>query len=156
MANANLDEMNWKSEQEWIIMRYFRENFPDFPKGRLTKGESPDFRLWIARGRFIGIELTQIHAYGESSAVPGFLDFRFARQQLEETLRAKEEKIRLYRTGKPVEIWLIIYADYTEANAVSRLRSDERPISGKSGFNRLFLFDIDKHQITELTPTAWT
>lgn len=148
--------MNWKSEQEWIIMRYFRENYPEFPKGRLTKSESPDFRLWIARGKFIGIELTQIHAYGESSAVPGFLDFRFARQQLEETLRAKEEKIRLYQAHKPVEIWLIIYADYTEANAIGRLKREDRFNGYKSGFSRIFLFDIDKHQITDLTPSAWT
>jgi len=41
-------------------MRSFRENYPDFPKGKLTKSESPDFVLKLSPSKSIGIEISRI------------------------------------------------------------------------------------------------
>ncbi|MFH0760261.1 MAG: hypothetical protein V2A67_02005 [Bacteroidota bacterium] len=138
--------MDWKTEQEWIIIRYFREYFPDFPKGRLRKSESPDFKLWTSPRRFIGIELTQIRPVSNPDPVPGFLDFRFAIDQLRSTIQAKEEKIGIYLKQKPDFLWLIIFADYSEANAIDRILSLIGRESLSSGFDRIFLFDVDQHK----------
>lgn len=50
-----------KSQEEWLVMRSFRESFTDFPKGKLTKSESPDFVLKINTHKSIGIELSRIY-----------------------------------------------------------------------------------------------
>lgn len=138
--------MDWKIEQEWIVMRYFREYFPDFPKGRLRKSESPDFKLWVSPRKFIGIELTQIQPAQHPDPVPGFLDVRFAIDQLRSTISAKEEKIGIYRKQKPDLLWLVIFADYSEANAIDRILLLIGRESLSSGFDRIFLFDVDQHK----------
>jgi hypothetical protein len=138
--------MEWKIEQEWLVIRYFKENEPTFPKGRLTKGESPDFKLWTSKGTFIGIELTMIHPVPLSGMIPGFLDYRLALQQLDITIKAKEERVEYYRNGKPQFLWLIIFADYSEAHAIERIMKsiDHRPL--ETSFDGIFFFDIDKHK----------
>lgn len=139
--------MDWKIEQEWIVMRYFRNFFPDFPTGRLRKSESPDFKLWTSTKRFIGIELTQIQPAPEPDPVPGFLDVRFAIEQLRSTIRAKEEKISIYRKQKPDHLWLVIFTDYSEAGAIDRILLLIGRDNVSSGFDRIFLFDVDQHKI---------
>jgi len=138
--------MEWKIEQEWLIIRYFRENEPDFPKGRLAKGEAPDFKVWISRGTFIGIELTMIHPVPQADMVPGFLDYRLALQQLDITVGAKEERVRSYRNQKPQSLWLIIFADYSEAHAVDRIMKNigHKPLN--TSFDRIYFFDLDHHK----------
>jgi hypothetical protein len=137
--------MEWKIEQEWLVIRYFKENEPSFPKGRLVKGEAPDFKLWIHKGKFIGIELTMIHPVPDAEMVPGFLDYRHALHQLELTVEAKEERVHTYRSQKPDSLWLIIFADYSEAHAIERILKsvDHKPLD--TSFDRIYFFDIDHH-----------
>ncbi len=40
-----------KITDEKLVMQYFREKRADFPKGKLTKSESPDFTLKISSKR---------------------------------------------------------------------------------------------------------
>jgi hypothetical protein len=49
-----------KLQEEWLVMRSFRENYPEFPKGKLTKSESPDFLLKLNHSKSIGIEISRI------------------------------------------------------------------------------------------------
>ncbi len=143
--------MDWKSEQEWIVMRYFREKYPAFPKGKLIKNESPDFQLWISTKRFIGIELTQVHQINSASPAQGFLDRHSAVNQVLNSLRAKEEKIRLYRQEHPYQLWLIIFADYSEQEAMDLIIEEKQNGSMESSFDKVFLFDLDTHQVIQLT-----
>lgn len=143
-------KMDWKSEQEWIIIRYFREHYPEFPAGRITKGESPDFRLWTSPKRFIGIEITQVHPPSPSTTGLAVLDKKKAYQQIISTIAAKEEKISLYRKGRPSGLWLIIYTDFVEPGAGAKIESIPRLNGHPKGFDRVFLFNLDKHQVTEL------
>ena len=58
-----------KAQEEWLVMRSFRDNYPDFPKGKLIKSESPDFTLKLSLTKSIGIELSRIyknHSQGTS------------------------------------------------------------------------------------------
>ena len=50
-----------KAHIEWLIMRSFRDSYPDFPKGKLTKSESPDFTHKLSITKSIGIEISSIY-----------------------------------------------------------------------------------------------
>ncbi len=143
--------MEWKTEQEWVIMRYFTENCPGFPKGKLVKGESPDFQLWISAKRFIGIELTQVHQFNTDNPVQSFLGQESAVKQVSESIRAKEEKIRLYRSDHPFQLWLIIFADYSEPYAMEKVTSEYQENRIETSFDKVYLFDLDTHKAFQLT-----
>lgn len=151
MGKAASGQMDWKTEQEWVIMRYFSEHFPEFPKGKLVKGESPDFRLWLSPKRFIGIELTQVHQLNRDSHIQCYLEHESALQQVSDTIRAKEEKIRLYQSDHPHQLWLIIFVDYSEADAIKLVQPDFRSNKIETSFDRIFLFDLDTHRAYEIT-----
>jgi hypothetical protein len=135
--------MDWKQEQEWVIMRYFKEKYQKFPKGKLIKSESPDFQLWISPKRFIGIELTQIHQIIPENQSQCVLSYESAEVQVEKTVLSKEEKIRLYRSDHPHQLWLIIFADYSEPNAMQKIIKENLVRPTANSFDRLFLFDLD-------------
>jgi hypothetical protein len=142
--------MEYKSEQEWIIIRYFRAHFPGFPKGRLSKAESPDFILRTGPKKLIGIEITQIHPAVPNLSYSGHLETQWAVKQVINTIAAKQEKLTLYRAGKFTEIWLIIHADYAEEGATDRLDAIYPLGQPGQGFNRVFLFNLYRHHVTEL------
>jgi hypothetical protein len=50
-----------KKQLEILLMHYFRECYPDFPKGRLIPSESPDFILTLKSRNNLGIELTRLN-----------------------------------------------------------------------------------------------
>lgn len=52
-----------KKQLEVLLMHYFRECFPDFPKGRLVPSESPDFVLTLKSRNNLGIELTRLNPF---------------------------------------------------------------------------------------------
>jgi len=51
---------NRTQSEERIIIHYFIEKYKEFPKGKLSKTESPDFILNISPRKSIGIELTHL------------------------------------------------------------------------------------------------
>jgi hypothetical protein len=50
-----------KKQLEIILMHYFRECYPGFPKGRMTPSESPDFIVTLKSRNALGIELTRLN-----------------------------------------------------------------------------------------------
>jgi hypothetical protein len=143
--------MDWKSEQEWIIMRYFTANCPEFPKGKLVKGESPDFQLWISPKRFIGIELTQVRMFNIGNSAQCFLSKETAIRQVQGSVQLKEEKIRLYRSDHPFQLWLIIFADYSEPEAIKNVTREIAETRIETTFDRVYYFDLDTHQVLLIT-----
>jgi hypothetical protein len=141
--------MEWKEQQEWLVMRYFRQNYPDLPKGKLEKSESPDFRLWTTPRRFIGIEITQAHQAGQLNT-QGILHYDTVLIQINESVKAKESKLRLYRSGGPVEVWLIIFSDYSEYGAFDKVKKEFSDIVLETSFDKVFLFDLDSQQTFQL------
>lgn len=118
-------------------MQYFREHYPDFPKGRLIPSESPDFILKISRKKSIGIELTQL-----TDSIDVFAD-------LTGLIEKKEEKVRRYQDMDLKELWLIIYAEDVFGKSSVNLRNKLQNQKFKSSFNRMFLFDLFSKSILE-------
>ena len=49
-------------DEEIMILELFRKSYPEFPKGKLVKSESPDFILQQNYpNQSIGIEVTRLH-----------------------------------------------------------------------------------------------
>jgi hypothetical protein len=142
--------MDWKTEQEWVIMQYFRETYPGFPKGKLVKGESPDFRLWISAKRFIGIELTQVQHDRHANSGQNVLHAESAADELSQSIRAKEDKAAFYRTDHPVQLWLLIFADYSEQDAIKNVLTHMKHMEMRNSYDRIFFFDLDTHTSLEI------
>jgi len=50
-----------KKMEEMQLLRYFIHCYPEFPKGKIQKSESPDFIIRTSRHHSIGLELTKIY-----------------------------------------------------------------------------------------------
>lgn len=50
-----------KKHLEILLINYFRENFSDFPKGKIISSESPDFIVQLKNRHRLGIELTRLN-----------------------------------------------------------------------------------------------
>ncbi len=50
-----------KKQLEILLLQYFRECYPDFPKGKIIPSESPDFIIKLKNKNNIGIELTRLN-----------------------------------------------------------------------------------------------
>ena len=142
--------MDWKSEQETIIMEYFRDLFPDFPTGRLVKHEAPDFLLIHQPRKIIGIELIQIHPLNHEDNGSSILDQKTGIEQILHAIHHKEEKIDHYRNPDVQHIWLIITAEDAPKEFTTKLRKYlfNHPI--KSQFHKVYLFILMNRRIVDL------
>ena len=50
-----------KKQLEELLIHYFREYYSEFPKGKLTSSESPDFVLKMKTRFHLGIEITRLN-----------------------------------------------------------------------------------------------
>lgn len=50
-----------KKQLEILRMQYFRECYPDFPKGKIVPSESPDFIVILKSRNHLGIEMTRLN-----------------------------------------------------------------------------------------------
>ncbi len=142
--------MDSKTEQEWLIVRDFRIQDTFFPKGRLVKSESPDFKLRMAKGAFIGIELTRIRMLDEEGGISGILSNRKGYEQVLATLESKEKKIGVYRKQKPDSLWLIIFADNSEPRAIQKLNKTLLHNKLTTKFDRVCFFNLENHSMYTL------
>jgi hypothetical protein len=135
--------VNDKKQTESIIINLFRDNFPGFPKGSLKSSESPDFVLSISPKQKIGMELTSLHphfSYGE------LLSY----ENIKACLEVKNEKLHLYQKKKLNEYWLIISVH--DLHSWNRINIHNKLIIWvfKTGFNRVFLFNVINGKVLEL------
>jgi len=64
-----VDQYHQKKQLERLLIDYFKESYPEFPKGKLTESESPDFVLNSNSRQSIGIELTRLYP-GSQKTIP--------------------------------------------------------------------------------------
>ncbi|MDX8338508.1 hypothetical protein SLH46_04900 [Draconibacterium sp. IB214405] len=50
-----------KKQLEVLLVNYFRDRYPDFPKGKVVASESPDFVVKMKNAHKLGIELTRLN-----------------------------------------------------------------------------------------------
>jgi hypothetical protein len=135
-----------QKEEERLIIDYFRKSYPEFPRGKLKKSESPDFVLHQNHHGAIGIEITRLHAAGIPKNNPGFSVAEFTRENIEASIKRKEVKLPIYRKKKIDIFWLIITTDYIP-NSGSVNRKDFLHWQLTSGFHKIFLFDLFEKKI---------
>lgn len=137
--------MNQKDEER-LIMDYFRKNYPDFPKGKLEKSESPDFILRQNHHAAIGIEITRLHEAGRIKNNPGFPVAGLTPENVMATVKNKEDKLSLYRKKNISVFWLIVTTDYIVKEGSVGME-DVQKWKIKSDFHRIFLFDLFEKKV---------
>ncbi|MCF8367906.1 MAG: hypothetical protein K9G76_02600 [Bacteroidales bacterium] len=130
--------MNQK-EEEQLIIKYFRESYSDFPKGKLTNSESPDFILKLSPKKSIGIELTRLDQ-NEGSL----------KENIEFALVRKKDKIKLYQRNVFNQLWLIIHADLIKDSKSYHIANKIANWEFSSNFDKVFLFDLFTGKIFKL------
>ncbi|KPL17591.1 MAG: hypothetical protein AMS23_00565 [Bacteroides sp. SM1_62] len=135
--------MDYKKQMEFFIVNLFQEHYPDFPKGLLKPSESPDFILGITPRQKIGIEITSLHPYFSDTDLLSY-------ENITACLKAKNEKLSLYRKKKLDEYWLIISVN--DLHSWNRINVNNKLIvwNFKTGFNRVFLFNTIYGKVLEL------
>jgi len=128
-----------QQEEEILILEYFRKHYPDFPKGKLIKSESPDFVLKETPKKSIGIELTHLNYTAPT-----------LKEKIERTLVNKNQKFNLYKSQKFNEIWLIIHNDFVEEAISYNIQNKLINWVFLTKFEKVFLFDLFENKIFEL------
>lgn len=143
--------------EELLIMEQFRNEYTEFPKGKLQKSESPDFILKLNPKTAIGIELTKLHGLTvrkEKTHYPCLINGHqppdFNRENIEFTINAKNEKIILYQQKKLNQIWLLITADLGESPVSFNLSNKLENWIFYSEFQKIFLFELKNRKVFEL------
>lgn len=143
-------------EEEYII-ELFRNEYTDFPKGKLLKTESPDFILKESPKTNIGIELTKLHGPSSSkenthftNRIRGFQTPEFTKENIEFTINAKGEKLPIYQRKMLNQIWLLITADLTESPASFNLINKLENWNFFSGFHKIFFLELKTRKVFEL------
>lgn len=156
----SLNQISQIIEEEYII-ELFRIEYPDFPKGKLLKTESPDFILKENPRTAIGIELTKLHGPTVkkenthfASKVYGYQPPEFSKENIEFTINAKDEKLPLYQQKKLNQIWLLITADLNESPVSFNLNNKLENWNFLSGFHKIFLFELKTRNVFELNLSA--
>ena len=143
--------------EELLIMEQFKSKYPEFPKGKLEKSESPDFILKITTKYSIGIELTKLHGptvnkykthYPRKISGYHAPDFNF--ENLEFTIQAKNEKLTYYQEKRLNQLWLLITADLDESPVNYNLGNKLGNWQFHSGFHRVFFLELKEMKVFEL------
>ena len=143
-------------EEEYVI-ELFRNEYSDFPKGKLLKTESPDFILKDSSKTAIGIELTKLHGPASSkenthftSKIRGYQTPEFTKENIEFTISAKDVKLPIYQQKMLNQIWLLIIADIIEIPVSFNLSNKLKNWNFFSGFHKVFLFEMKTCKVFEL------
>lgn len=143
--------------EELLIMEQFRNEYKEFPKGKLEKSESPDFILKVSTQSAIGIELTKLHGptvikykTHYPRKINGYTAPEFNLENLQFTIAAKDEKLAYYQEKKLNQLWLLITADLDESPVNYNLGNKLQNWSFSSGFQRIFLLELKNQKVFEL------
>jgi len=138
--------------REQIILARFKNHFPEFPKGIITKSESPDFIVKTGKKHTIGIELTSILKHRHETDVGGnHLETpELVPEIIEKTIQIKENKLVRYRQKKLDEIWLIIEVQNIMNNTSFNISNKLNNWNFISEFNKIYLFESVNKKVFEL------
>jgi len=124
-----------QQEEEILILDQFKKYFPDFPKGKLLKSESPDFIVKLNTKKTIGIELTRLDQKENTFF-----------ESIEATLKNKSSKFNLYQRKKFASIWLIIHTDFIEGMSLFNLQEKLDNQNFETVFDKVYLFDLFENE----------
>ena len=146
-----------KTLEETLIIEHFKNSYAEFPKGKLIKSESPDFIVMKTPKVSIGIELTKLHGpklHKFNTHYPSKINVNqaheFNRENIEFTINAKNEKLRIYNQKRLNQIWLLITADLAQSQVQFNLANKLSNWIFISGFEKVFLFELKSRKAFEL------
>jgi len=134
-----------QKQEETVVMQYFVEKYPAFPKGKLIQAESTDFILKTGQRHTIGIELTRIISPSE-----GFLTVTRLFEEIDKIIRKKNDKLRIYNEKKFNKTWLVIACDDLYIPGNRQLEDSLSKADFSSGFDKVFLFDLFSGRVWEV------
>lgn len=144
--------------EELSIIEQFKRNYPEFPKGKLEKSESPDFIVKTTAKYAIGIELTKLHGPIVNKykthfprKISGYTPADFNPENLAFTIEAKNRKLPYYREKRLNQLWLLITADLDESPVNYNLGNKLRNWNFSSEFHRIFLLELKESKVFELS-----
>lgn len=147
--------------EELSIMEQFRNNYPEFPKGKLEKSESPDFILKTKAKYAIGIELTKLHGPTINKykthfprKISGYTPPDFNPENLAFTIDAKNQKLPYYREKRLNQLWLLVTADLDESPVNYNLGNKLMTWKFPTEFHRVFLLELAESKVFELNLAA--
>jgi hypothetical protein len=139
-----------KEKEERLIMDIFRDRFAGFPKGNLTKTESPDFVLRTGPKRAIGIEVTALFRPNSQQMIKGAVSLKVLKGAITDAITRKEGKLGAYRRRKLNQLWLLLTMDSANAEMGAWLSGCVGQWEIDSGFRKIYLIDWYDKQIWEL------
>ena len=142
--------MTEQKEQEYRTFSIFRDLFDGFPKGKIIQNESPDFLIKLNRRTSIGIELTELRGQDFYDRHGHYNNPERIKEQIENTIKAKEEKIYLYQKHKTSELWLLIHIDSFENKINFNLKNKIERWNFEAEFSRVFLLEINQRQLLKI------
>jgi hypothetical protein len=140
-----------KKYQERSDLDQLIRNYPEFPRGQIRAGESPDFVVQTGPKVHIGIELTRLtrqatyKGNGDDHFIPAF-----TRELLNSLIQRKEEKLMIYRSKKLTRIWLVILvSDFSNSSAFNIHNQIDR-WNLESSFDRVLLLNQSAQKVYQL------
>ncbi len=150
----NIMEMDKKRIERQYLDAFIRL-YSEFPKGRIISGESPDFVVKTRRWT-IGIELTELIVQPPSSTSAKLIrDWQQSfMQELEKTVKKKEEKLRLYQRDNHLKYCLLIHFDLDISTLLRNLPATLNEKNLESGFDAIFIFCPKQQFCQQLNPSV--
>lgn len=155
--------MDEKIIREKEVIALLRLNWPEFPKGKLIKSESPDFILKTSRKTSIGIEITRIdepkansskglHSNDNLSGQPFIATSPawITQEQIKSTIQRKEEKLELYQKIMADEYWLVVTSGMSKGGIKNRISQNAAQWQFNTSFHKLFLLLLPEEKLIEL------
>jgi hypothetical protein len=133
----------FQTSEEMIILDLFMELYPDFPKGRIIKAESPDFIIRLNTKRSLGIEITRLQLDPDEPPVHGI------KELIEKIIQRKDDKLHIYQRKKIDRYWLILVNGVSDDNAY-HIPEKIYDWNLETRFNKLFIFDMPARRIYEI------
>ncbi len=145
-----LEKMLEQKEQEYRTFNLFRDLLPNFPNGRIVQNESPDFLVRMNARKTIGIELTELRGQDFYDRQGQYSHPEAIKEQIETTIRAKEDKIYLYQKSKPYQLWLLIHLESFNNKIRYNFKDKIERWSFSAAFDRVFLLEIQTQKLLEI------
>ena len=89
-----------KKQLEILLMHYFRECYPGFPKGKMTPTESPDFIVTLKSRNNLGIELTRLNPLNAQTPDKQELSQQKLKEDIIETAR------QIFESNSPFRLFI--------------------------------------------------
>lgn len=139
------DPNTHKAILESETIRLFRQCWPEFPKGKLIRFESPDFVLRVNPKFSIGIELTRIEPPVDNN--PRKLR---TREIIEAAINRKEEKLKLYKRNNLSAYWLVLALNDSINSGNLLLPANFCSFEFEYSFHKVLLFLLKEQRVIDL------